>query len=163
MKIGPIADEIYRELGEPTDLSLPPISYWIRSNIGALNNFINSSYVLDETTHEISPELGEGEKSILKQMYMVHRYDILIKGALAAASVDTVIELESDGSRIKKINKNEQSKTYISIRNKEREDLQTLINSYKLKNSSPMQVAGDDTVAGIYDPSRQYNRIKPSA
>lgn len=86
---------------------------------------------------------------------------MLIRSNLAAASIDTVVELESDGSRIRKINKNEQGKTYILIRNQERNDLMTAISAYKLKGASPMQVAGDDTVAGVFDPSRQYNRIKP--
>jgi hypothetical protein len=161
MKIVAIADEIYRELGEPIQLSVPPITYWLRSNIGSLNTHLNSTYIWEETGHEFSPELGEEEKYIMKKMYSVHYYDMLIRSNLAAASIDTVVELESDGSRIRKINKNEQGKTYILIRNQERNDLMTAISAYKLKGASPMQVAGDDTVAGVFDPSRQYNRIKP--
>lgn len=162
MKIAAIADEIFRELGEPSTHSIPPISYWIRSHLGDLNNHLNTTYVLDQTTLEVSPEIGEEEKDILKKMYFVYYYDGLIRSNLAAASVDTVIELESDGSRIRKINKNEQSKTYTAIRNSERDDLVRSINAYKLRGSSPMQVAGDDTTAGTFDPNKNYNRIKPS-
>jgi hypothetical protein len=163
MKIVAIADEIYRELSEPTNLSVPPITYWLRSNIGNLNTHINSTYTWEETGHEFSPEIGHEEKYIIKKMYFVHYYDTLIRSNLAAASVDTVVELESDGSRIRKINKNAQAMAYISIRNSERNDLLTAIGAYKLKGASPMQVAGDDTVAGVHDPNRQYNRIKPSS
>ena len=44
MKIVDIADEIYRELGEPSSISIPAISFWIRSNVGELNNRINTSF-----------------------------------------------------------------------------------------------------------------------
>ena len=40
-KIVDIADEIHRELGNPTDLSVPPISYWLTTNLGQLNNLLN--------------------------------------------------------------------------------------------------------------------------
>ena len=44
MKIVDIADEIYRELGEPSSLSIPAISFWIRSNVGELNNRLNTAF-----------------------------------------------------------------------------------------------------------------------
>ena len=44
MKIVDIADEIYRELGEPSTISIPAISFWIRSNVGELNNRINTTF-----------------------------------------------------------------------------------------------------------------------
>jgi len=34
MKIVDIADEIYRELAEPSTISIPSIAFWIRSNVG---------------------------------------------------------------------------------------------------------------------------------
>ena len=59
MKIVDIADEIYRELGEPTDNSIPPIAFWIRTNLGTLNNYLNTvefplkdSQESNETTNE---------------------------------------------------------------------------------------------------------------
>ena len=42
MKIVDIADEIYRELGSISTLSIPAIAYWVRGNIGSLNNYINT-------------------------------------------------------------------------------------------------------------------------
>ena len=33
MKVVDIADEVYRELGSPTDLSIPAIAFWLRTNI----------------------------------------------------------------------------------------------------------------------------------
>ena len=41
MKVVDIANEIYLELGSPTTTNLAAISFWIRANIGRLNNLIN--------------------------------------------------------------------------------------------------------------------------
>ena len=44
MKVVDIADEIFRELSEPSTLSIPAIAYWVRSNVGELNNYLNTSF-----------------------------------------------------------------------------------------------------------------------
>ena len=132
VKIVSIADETYRELASPSDLSIAAISFWLRTNLGQLNNLIATSYTLDAT--------------------------------LGAASSDSVVEVSSDGARVRKINKNEISKTWMSARNLERDELTRLITAYKLTESSPRQVAGDDTIAegnntraqDLYNRSRNY-------
>ena len=53
MKIVDIADEIFRELGSPSDLSIPAIAFWLRSNMGALNNHINMAFKINTTTFEV--------------------------------------------------------------------------------------------------------------
>jgi len=82
---------------------------------------------------------------------------------LGAASDDAVIELESDGSRITKINKNEQSKTYVSLKKQEYEELIYLVNAYKGAQAIPNQVAGTDTIEGLYSPSYRWNRSNKSS
>jgi len=201
MKIVDIADEIYRELGEPSSISIPAISFWIRSNVGELNNRINTTFkIVDYGTeayefsgsfvdpayepqafNEATGALGLSinndngtasnpaivgiqpeEASILKKMYSVHYYDQQIRTTVGAASTDPVVEVASDGSRVRKINKNELSKTYISLKKEEYSELIDLINSYKLRKSSPIQVAGDDTQIGQYSINYggyPYNRI----
>ena len=78
-KIVDIADEIYRELGEPTDVSIPSIAFWLRTNLGKLNILINKRYTintLDLEVDAISPETFTIiEKSIFKKMYNIHYYD----------------------------------------------------------------------------------------
>ena len=109
----------------------------------------------------IQPE----EASILKKMYIVHYYDQQIRSTVGAASTDPIIEVASDGSRVRKINKNELSKTYISLKKEEYSELIDLINAYKLRKSTPVQVAGDDTVRGQYSINYDgypYNRVAPN-
>jgi hypothetical protein len=202
MKIVDIADELFRELGEPSSISIPAISFWIRSNVGELNNRINTTFKIStqgaeayefsgsfitaenepQAFNEASGALGlsvdsnEGktsdpvivsiqpeEAAILKKMYVVHYYDKQIRSTVGAASTDPVVEVASDGSRVRKINKNELSKTYLALKKEEYMELTDLINAYKLRKSTPVQVAGDDTVRGEYATNNNelypYNRI----
>ena len=204
MKIVDIADEIFRELGNPSTISIPAISFWIRSNVGELNNRINTTFkIVDygadayefsgsfvspqyepQAFNEATGALGLSvdsnngtastpaivsiqpeEASILKKMYIVHYYDQQIRATVGAASSDPVVEVASDGSRVRKINKNELSKTYISLKKEEYSELIDLINAYKLRKASPVQVAGDDTHAGQYSINYDgypYDRTVPN-
>jgi hypothetical protein len=95
-------------------------------------------------------------------MYFVHYYDKQIRSTIGAASTDPVVEVASDGSRVRKINKNELSKTYLALKKEEYMELTDLINAYKLRKTSPVQVAGDDTVRGEYATNNDgypYNRV----
>jgi len=78
-KIVDISDEIYRELGEPSDVSISSIAFWLRTNLGKLNILINKKYTintLDLEVDAISPETFTIiEKSIFKKMYNIHYYD----------------------------------------------------------------------------------------
>ena len=204
MKIVDIADEIFRELGEPSTISIPAIAFWIRSNVGELNNRINTTFkIVDygpdayefsgsfvspayepQAFNEATGALGLSidsnkgstsipvivsiqaeEASVLKKMYIVHYYDQQIRSTVGAASSDPVVEVASDGSRVRKINKNELSKTYLSLKREEYGELIDLINAYKLRKASPVQVAGDDTVVGQYSINYDgypYNRTQPN-
>ena len=145
-KIVSIADEVYRELGDPSDLSIATISFWLRTNLGQLNNMLNLDKVIDETTLELEEELTVDQAVIFKKLYFIHYYDLKILSTLGAASNDSVIEVASDGARVRKINKNELSKSWMSARKAERDELDKLINAYRITASAPIQVAGDDTI-----------------
>ena len=78
-KIVDIADEIYRELGEPSDVSIPSIAFWLRTNIGKLNILINKRYTINTLDLEIDVISSETftitEKSVFKKMYNISYYD----------------------------------------------------------------------------------------
>ena len=159
-KIVDIADEIYRELGEPSDLSLASIAFWLRTNIGDLNILINKKYYIIESTLEIGILEGSGdvfgdlEKSIFKMIYSVHYYERLFRNALGAASTDSTIEIDQNGFRAKRVNKNELAKTYSDLRKQIVSELDILTRNYNLNESQPLQVAGDDTIEA---PGRSYS------
>jgi hypothetical protein len=159
-KIVDIADEIYRELGEPSDLSYASIAFWLRTNIGDLNILINKKFYITEDTLEIGILEGSGdvfgniEKSIFKMIYSVHYYERLFRNALGAASTDSVLEINQNGFMARKINKNELAKTYAQLRKQISDELETLTKNYNLNEIQPIQVVGDDTVS---EPNRNYS------
>ena len=159
-KIVDISDEIYRELGEPSDLSYASIAFWLRTNIGDLNILINKKFYIIDTTLEIGILEGSGdvfgdlEKSIFKMIYSVHYYERLFRNALGAASTDSTIEIDQNGFRAKRVNKNELAKTYSDLRKQIVSELDILTRNYNLNESQPLQVAGDDTIEA---PGRSYS------
>ncbi len=167
MKVVDIAQEIHKELGEPSDLSLAAISYWLRSNIGALNNHINKYYDIDSTSYEIidvghegtgTDPIGLKEIAILKKMYVVYDYEKKLRSVLGAASQDAVIQISDLGTSIRKVNKNEVGKTFAQVKKQEIEELNRMIAHYKISSSIPRQVAGDDTEEGFYGDSQVSKR-----
>ena len=186
MKVVDIADEVYRELGEPSTISIPAVAFWIRANVGALNNYIGTSYrILDGSTEvdlddgdsrtltstleisqivenasgqEVELEIGENEKAIFKKMYHIHYYDRLLRNNLTSIASDSVISVSDDGSSVTKINKNEISKVYSQIKKQETEELGFMVAGYKIKHSTPLSVNVDDNVVGHYKSSDRFNR-----
>lgn len=155
-KIVDIADELYREMGEPTDLSIASIAWWLRANIGDLNITINKTYTINETTLEIEipngDSFGNTEKSIFKMLFSIHYYERLLRNALGAASTDSTIEINQNGFSARKINKNELAKTYAQLRKQINDELMELTKNYNLNEARPLQVAGDDTIQGASYP-----------
>ena len=114
MKVVDIADQIFRELGEPTSLSIPPITFWIRSNVGRLNNAINTEFSVNSTSLEIERKIGVTETNIgideaiiLVKMYSVYYYDTQIRANIKGLETDAVVEVSSDGMRVRKTSKTE--------------------------------------------------------
>jgi len=149
-----IAQEIYEEIGEPSDLSIAAIAAWVRRNIGGLGNLLNNSYLIDDATLEISPKLTDIEKYILKKMYSIYFFDIKIKSTGSLAINDYIV-IKDDIASVQKLNKNEVLRNFYMIRKQEYEELKQLVYQYKLNNSSPLQVAGDDTEPGNYKVERE--------
>ena len=149
-KIVDISDEIYRELGEPSDLSLASIAFWLRTNIGDLNILINKKFYITDNTLEIGiledsgDVFGNIEKSIFKMIYSIHYYERLFRNALGAASTDSTIEMTENGFTGRKVNKNELAKTYAQLRKQIVDELNSLTKNYNLNEAKPIQVAGDD-------------------
>ena len=157
MKIVDVADELYRELGRPSTISIPAIAYWLRTNLGILNNYINTLFYVKEDSLEIVHKLdgivtniGIDETAILKKMYTVYYYETLVRTNISNAESDTVISVNSDGMGVRKTSKTAIGQNLISIKKQEWQELQLMVNYYKSNKAIPRQVAGGDTTAGIY-------------
>jgi predicted ATPase len=161
MKIVDIANEIYIESGSPTTTSIAAISFWIRGKVGHINNLLQESFVIDETTKEIldggGAEISMEAVSIIKKLYKVYDYEIQIRTHMNAITTDTVLEVEDNGSRVKKINRNEVSKTFASLKAQEEAALKNLVTNYRQRLSGPVQITGDDIEQGRYGEIRIPN------
>ena len=168
MKVVDIATEIFSELGEPSDISIPSVAYWVRNNVGVLNNYIYETYYVDsnqDKDYEIK-KLDESEEiqeidilaaAILKRMYSVYRYDVLIRKKFTDIDNDSILSVTDEGSSVTRINRNEVVKALTQIKKEENETLKDLIYAYNSKKSEPRQVAGDDTIVGYYPSSSLVN------
>lgn len=168
MKVVDIANEIYMELASPSNTSVAAIAFWVRSNIGRLNNYLNENFSINGTTFEIintladntTQEININAAAVLKKMYNLHYYDILIRENIGASGTDSFIEVESDGMRVRRVSKTEVGRNLYNLKKAESDELKSLIHAYKTNSASPIQVAGDDTTVGYYIgrnyPSSQY-------
>jgi DNA-directed RNA polymerase specialized sigma subunit len=172
MKVVDIANEIFNELGEPSSISIPAITFWVRSNIGKLNNAINTEFSVNTATLEIQRKInkietniGIDESCILKKMYSVYYYDTQIRANVKGLETDAVVEVSSDGMRVRKTSKTEIIRYLTSLKRLELDELNKMINYYRIHKAVPRQVAGDDTKAGYYNGGysstggMDYNRI----
>jgi hypothetical protein len=154
MKIVDLANELYIEIGSPTSTSIAAIAFWLRGQIGRINNLLFEDFVLDgdyEIVDGNGDEISENAAAILKAMYRVYDFNLQIRSNMTAISSDSVLRVEDNGSSVTKINKNEVSKTLASLKEVEERALKDLITAYRLKLASPSQVVGDDTVVGVFN------------
>ena len=96
----------------------------------------------------------------MKKLYNIHYYNLKIRSSLGAAAKDSVLEVTADGATVRKINRNETGKVYLSIKKLEQDELNKEIANYNIGKSKPSQVAGDDTVSDspIIRPDEWRNR-----
>lgn len=130
MYIIDVSVEILEELGQPTDTSLPAISFWLTTNMGKLNNALGTAFVVNTDDFSLPTDFGEIEKAIFKKMFLVHYYGRKITENLGAAAQDAIVELSSDGATIRTVNKNEIAKSYNQLKKTEEADLKAMIASY---------------------------------
>lgn len=164
MKITDVAAEVfYADIAESSITSIPSIAYWLRAKIGELNNLLYTDFTVNDSGEVID---GEGVEipieavSILKKLYIIYYYGRIIANNLGAAGLDQVIEVSSDGSTVRNVDKNSIAKTYLALKRDEEENLNALIKGYSAKDVLPISVAGDDNIGTnglrIPDPRRRY-------
>jgi hypothetical protein len=160
MKVVDIAQEIYFDLAEPTDLSIAAISFWIRANIGNLNNTIFSNFAINDSYEivEDDAEININAVAILKKMYMVHRYAVIIRSKITEVGANDVVEVQDQDTRVRRIDKNQLIRSISAEKKQEEEELRFLISNYRANKVNPGQVVGDDIVAGTYPTAYPYVR-----
>ena len=166
MKVVDIAQEIYFDLNSPSDLSVAALSYWLRSNVGRLNSLVFANFSINDSYEIVdgdnsNEEIDINGAAILKKMYMINRYAVIIRSKLTDLGSDAVIEVKDQDTSVRRVDKNQIIKSVTAEKKQEEDELRYLINAYRAKKSAPKQVVGDDIVAGKfpeYNPSFTYSR-----
>lgn len=161
--VGKIAQEfIDYELGGdssavPMDLALG----WFETNLGRLNNLIDSDYCTNDSGY-FEPTMFQEEESIYKQIFLVHYYQKSARNALMGRGYtlgysgskvtlgDDWEQVREGDSVIKRSNRGEVAKVYRSYFIDATTTLNEMIASYKINLSSPQQVAGEDSFYGPF-------------
>jgi hypothetical protein len=137
MTLADLSDEIFRELEQPDDLSIPQISYWLQNNIGQLNVMIGDTIVYSESNAEFDPELSVEQANIFKYIYLVKYMSKKITTNLGAAAYDWSEITEGDTS-IRRVSKNEVAKNYKQLRDAYETQLNKLTFFYKQNLNEPI-------------------------
>ncbi len=153
MKIVDLANELFIEMGSPTSTSIAAIAFYLRGQIGKINNLLFEDFILNgdyEFVDGGGQEISSDAASILKAIYRVYDFNLQIRSNMSAISSDSVLKVEDNGSSVTKVNKNEVAKVLASLKNTEEKALFDLVNSYRIKRSSPQDVHGDDETPGMF-------------
>tara|TARA_A100001515_G_scaffold42029_1_gene33160 strand:- start:158 stop:646 length:489 start_codon:yes stop_codon:yes gene_type:complete len=132
------------------------ISGWLSNNVGQLNTKLYTEFEVVSGNFSPTGDFQQEERSIYKQMYLYEFYTKKTRQVLRGvdSSVDFLSLREGD-TMITRTNKNELAKTYRSLANDAKEELDQLVNSYRIFQAAPVQVAGYDgsppvSGSGIY-------------
>ena len=164
MKVIDIAQEIYFDLNSPSDLSLAAISYWVRANVGTINNLLFANFAINDSYEIVDSDNGDAEininaVAILKKLYMIHRYAVVIRSKLTALDSNDVVEVTDQDTTVRRSDKTQVIRAVTAEKKQEEEELRNLINAYRAKKYAPEQVVGDDIVAGVYPEAYPYVRM----
>jgi len=124
-----IADEIFRELDEPTDCSIPKIAFWLQTNVGTLNLKLGSSVVVNGGV--LSDDLSLAAQAIFKSLFKIDYLKRQINRNLGAAAYSSVSEVKEGNRTVKRTNKNDVAKSYLAAKESEERVLNGLVAAYK--------------------------------
>lgn len=164
IKLIDTAYEIFKDLDEPSDLSIPAIMFWLRAstNLGVLNSLLGKNYYINTANLELedSTLYTEKESAIYGKLYELYYVNKKIKENLGAAAIDSVTEVtDTMGGRIRRTSKNEIAKVYLQLRKDLALEFSNLLTDYGINAMTPLDVSGTDTIPGRYNPRySDYNR-----
>ena len=141
------------ELQEDSSTSSVSIMYWLRANIGTLNNLLGTCYKINQSTLEPNNDggciLGTQEASIFKYCYLLNYYERCFKNMVGVNSANIITEATSDGGTLRFLDRGKLGQLYLQLRKDTQATLDKLINRYKYQRGTPQSVEGDDTMVSL--------------
>ncbi len=154
-----VSIRISESLGNPTSPTPGVIAYWLRHNIGSLNNLINTSYIIDPADGTIEPDLDEQTASIFMSFYMIYYWGSKVNESIGAGGYDNVLEVQENGAVVRFAARNNIALSFIQMKKQEQEVLDNLVSFYRSNNAVPQSVDGRDLVSESYNGFATDERI----
>jgi hypothetical protein len=123
-----LSENLWFELGEPTDTSVVKILKYLIFHIGDLNDLIAENYVI--SGNDSSPELSDDTAAIYAALYMDYYYQKQSRDNLGAAGIQ-VLEVREADSVVRVASRTEVSKTFLQLKNQNKDYLNKLVDSYR--------------------------------
>ena len=144
MNLSSLADQIFRELAQPSDISIPSVAFWLKSNLGMLNTRLETDFHLDENADFQGSSPLEEAMNIFKHLYQAYYWTRRVSAAAGAASYDaSVIEITEGDVTTRLVNRNEVAKTFLSMKRDVESSTNRLIADYRSNQAKPVQVSGE--------------------
>jgi hypothetical protein len=143
MNVASLADQIHRELDSPDDVSIASLIFWLRTNLGRLNSRLEISLAIDDGG-EFSGDYSIEACDVYKEMYKLNYYTRKTAAHAGAAGYDSsILEMKEGDVTVKKVNRNEIAKVFLSLKRDTEAGLDRLVGTFKLNAAKPIQVAGE--------------------
>lgn len=139
-----LATDMYRQVGQPSNLSVGFISGWIvySGNLGDLNNKLGTSFYLSGDAPCITDAgggFGPEEADIYTLMYKSEFYESASLGVLANGA-SLWISLSEGDTKVTRMDVSKLSAAYLALNNQSNQFLRLAIHDYKLRITVPQSV-----------------------
>ena len=136
-----LAQDIYIDLGQPSNLSIGYISGYITSpgTLGDLNNKLNGSFTLTGVAPCIADPFAAEEAAVLESMFKIQYYQQQSLAALANGGSFWTSLSEGD-TRVSRVDAVKISKGFLDLKTDALKELRLQIHDYNLRLSVPQQV-----------------------
>ncbi len=153
MKLVDVADEIFRELGEPDDITIPTVSFWLTSNVGSFSGLLNTDIII--VNSEFSPELTNEQKDIYKNVYTIYYWTRQVNKNLGAAAYDSFSQIKEGDRTVIRTNKNEIAKSFTTLMRAAKDDLdkKLLLYRQRIQNTDVVSMVNpinDEDIIGTF-------------
>lgn len=139
MNLTQLSDTIVREISDDETVSIPRVAFYLRSQVGNLNVLINTSFTIDSTTLEFSPDLTDDEAAILKEIYWIYYWNRKFQESLGSSGY-TVVEVKEGDSSVRRTARTEFAKLYMQAKKEHQTLLNNMVDLYKRNRAITMNV-----------------------
>ncbi len=153
------------ELAEPTNISVPALCAYYRSNVNDLNNILGTCFKLNTVQGSINFLELVGDAGLIdddaancyKYLYLVSYYGRMIRAFTGVGDINLTIQVSSDEGTVRFTDRAGLAKIYLQLRKDTENTLKNLVNKYKFRKQTAVDVQGDDQ----YVSPRSFSQQEP--